>query len=97
LSSHLSLLQFNLSKGFVCGGKLTRLHGRQFATRRAAMDEVIDWLGFYNASRLHSTLGYVSPMTFEKTGPQLSNTGLPNSLGYGIRGTGARSPVWHPE
>jgi transposase InsO family protein len=71
--------------------KVARLHGRQFATRRAAMDEVIDWLGFYNASRLHSTLGYVSPMTFEKTGPQLSNTGLPNSLGYGIRGTGARS------
>ncbi|MCA3206667.1 MAG: IS3 family transposase, partial [Cupriavidus sp.] len=31
-----------------------------------AMDEVIDWLGFYNASRLHSTLGYVSPMAFEK-------------------------------
>ncbi|HIH8969158.1 TPA: IS3-like element ISRme13 family transposase [Serratia marcescens] len=46
--------------------KVARLHGRQFATRRAAMDEVIDWLGFYNASRLHSTLGYVSPMTFEK-------------------------------
>jgi transposase InsO family protein len=30
------------------------------------MDEVIDWLSFYNARRLHSTLNYVSPMTFEK-------------------------------
>jgi transposase InsO family protein len=30
------------------------------------MDEVIDWQGFYNARRLHSTLDYVSPMTFEK-------------------------------
>jgi putative transposase len=29
------------------------------------MDEVINWLGFYNARRLHSTLDYVSPMTFE--------------------------------
>ncbi len=29
------------------------------------MDEVIDWLTFYNHSRLHSTLDYVSPMTFE--------------------------------
>ncbi|WP_197339992.1 IS3 family transposase [Ralstonia solanacearum] len=46
--------------------KVGRLHGRQFATRRAAMDEVVDWLGFYNARRLHSTLDYVSPMTFEK-------------------------------
>ena len=42
------------------------MHGRHFATRRAAMDEVIDWLGFYNARRLHSTLNYVSPMTFEQ-------------------------------
>jgi transposase InsO family protein len=46
--------------------KVARIHGRHFATRRAAMDEVIDWLGFYNARRLHSTLDYVSPMTFEK-------------------------------
>ncbi|SDI55238.1 Transposase InsO and inactivated derivatives [Paraburkholderia steynii] len=46
--------------------KVARMHGRHFATRRAAMDEVIDWLGFYNARRLHSTLNYVSPMTFEK-------------------------------
>ena len=46
--------------------KVARMHGRHFATRRAAMDEVIDWLNFYNARRLHSTLDYVSPMTFEK-------------------------------
>lgn len=45
--------------------KVGRLYGRIFATRREAMDEVIDWLTFYNHSRLHSTLGYVSPMTFE--------------------------------
>ena len=46
--------------------KVGRLHGKRFATRRAAMDEVMDWLTFYNHKRLHSTLGYVSPMTFEK-------------------------------
>src|SRR5260370_10559705 len=46
--------------------KVARMHGRNFSTRRAAMDEVIDWLGFYNSRRLHSTLDYVSPMTFEK-------------------------------
>ena len=45
--------------------KVGRLHGKRFATRRQAMDEVIDWLTFYNHRRLHSTLGYVSPMRFE--------------------------------
>ena len=46
--------------------KVARLHGKRFATRRHAMDEVVDWLNFYNHKRLHSTLDYVSPMTFEK-------------------------------
>lgn len=46
--------------------KVARLHGRRFATRRQAMDEVMDWLGFYNSTRLHQTLGYVSPMVFEQ-------------------------------
>ncbi len=46
--------------------KVGRLYGRRFATRREAMDEVIDWLTFYNHRRLHSTLDYVSPMTFEQ-------------------------------
>lgn len=46
--------------------KVARLHGRRFETRRDAMDEVVDWLSFYNHRRLHSTLGYVSPMQFER-------------------------------
>jgi transposase InsO family protein len=45
--------------------KVGRLHGCRFETRRQAMDEVIDWLTFYNHRRLHSTLGYISPMQFE--------------------------------
>ena len=53
----------------VSGGclKVGRLCGRRFATRRQAMDEVIDWMTFYNHRRIHSTLGYVSPMQFEKS------------------------------
>ena len=31
-----------------------------------AMDEVMDWINFYNHKRLQSTLGYISPMTFEQ-------------------------------
>lgn len=46
--------------------KVARLHAMKFATRRAAMDEIVDWLAFYNHRRLHSALGYVSPMQFER-------------------------------
>lgn len=46
--------------------KVERLHGMRFETRREAKDEVMDWLQFYNHRRLHSTLGYLSPMNFEK-------------------------------
>jgi transposase InsO family protein len=42
--------------------KVGRLYGRQFTSRR----EVIDWLGYYNHSRLHSTLNYMSSMQFDQ-------------------------------
>ena len=46
--------------------KVGRLYSRRFDTRRAAMDEIIDWLTFYNHRRQHSTLGYISPMQYEQ-------------------------------
>lgn len=46
--------------------KTARLYGVRFTTRQAVIDEVINWIGFYNRQRLHSTLGYVSPMRFEQ-------------------------------
>ena len=46
--------------------KVERLHEMRFCSRRRAKDEVLDWLTFYNSKRLHSTLGYMSPMAFEK-------------------------------
>ena len=45
--------------------KVGRLYGKKFATQREAMGEAIDWLTFYDHRRLHSTLGYISPMRFE--------------------------------
>ena len=46
--------------------KVERLHGQRFQTIRQAKDETLDWLLWYNRTRLHSTLKYVSPMQFEQ-------------------------------
>lgn len=46
--------------------KVERLHGACFETIRQAKDEVLNWLLWYNQTRMHSTLGYVSPMQFEQ-------------------------------
>jgi transposase InsO family protein len=42
-------------------------NGDMFPSRASARREVTDYiLGFYNPTRLHSTLGYVSPMEYER-------------------------------
>ncbi len=46
--------------------KVERLHGQRFATIREAKDETIAWLLWYNQTRMHSTLNYVSPIQFEQ-------------------------------
>ena len=46
--------------------KVERLHDQHFEILRQAKDEVIDWLLWYNRTRLHSTLNYLSPMQFEQ-------------------------------
>jgi putative transposase len=46
--------------------KVERPHGQHFATLRQAKDEVIDWLLWYNRTRLHSTLDYLSPVEYEQ-------------------------------
>jgi putative transposase len=46
--------------------KVERLHGMEFKTHREVKDATLDWLLWYNGSRMHSTLGYRSPAQFEQ-------------------------------
>jgi putative transposase len=46
--------------------KVERLYGEQFETIREAKDATIAWLLWYNQTRMHSTLDYISPVQFEE-------------------------------
>ena len=46
--------------------KTASVHGCKFATREQARQAVMDWMAFYNHRRLHSSLGYLSPMRYEQ-------------------------------
>ena len=46
--------------------KVERLHGKHFESIRQAKDEALDWILWYNQTRLHSTLDYVSPIEYEQ-------------------------------
>ena len=48
--------------------KYETVYRRRFATRADARTAIFDYIeAFYNRTRLHSSLGYVSPVTFEST------------------------------
>jgi putative transposase len=46
--------------------KVERLHGEKFLTVRAAKDAVMGWILWYNRKRMHSTIGYMSPVEYEQ-------------------------------
>jgi putative transposase len=51
---------------FFCSLKSERLSACRFATRNAAKNEIVDYITYYNSIRLHSYLGYVPSIDYEK-------------------------------
>jgi transposase InsO family protein len=55
-----------VAESFFATLKTECIHGRRFATRAEAREAIFHFVEiFYNATRRHSTLGYLSPMEFE--------------------------------
>jgi putative transposase len=56
-----------VAESFFATLKTECIYPRRFATRQEAREEIFRFIEvFYNGRRRHSTLGYVSPMEFEK-------------------------------
>ena len=50
--------------------KMERVWQREYANQMEASKDIVDYImGFYNCLRLHSTLGYTSPINFEQNMP----------------------------
>jgi transposase InsO family protein len=53
-------------ESFIGSLKKELLRRRSWPTKREAQSAIFEWIeGWYNRRRLHSTLGYVSPMEYE--------------------------------
>jgi putative transposase len=46
--------------------KVECVHGVYFKTRTQAARELVEYFGYYNTERLHSSLGYLTPSMFER-------------------------------
>lgn len=58
------------SESFFATLKKDAVHGVTFATRDEARREIVSYLCWYNAHRLHSTIGYLAPKTYEELAAQ---------------------------
>ena len=56
-----------MAESFFATLKTERVHRRSYQTRTEAINDVFTWIeGRYNTRRRHSSLGYLSPATFER-------------------------------
>ena len=79
------------------------VRGRAFASEEHLRTELFDWVSWYNNRRLHSTLGYMTPVGFREAGlilswicPKRCCHIIPRPDGGGGGGVGPRPPPSRP-
>lgn len=72
------------------------VHGHKFANREQATQPVMDWMDPYNNCRLHSALGCLSLVRFDKHGCEAQRKKAAQSSGYELHETRERS-LFHPQ
>lgn len=56
-----------MAEAFFATLKTERVHRRSYQTRRDAINDVFTWIeGWYNTRRRHSSIGYLSPVEYER-------------------------------
>lgn len=60
-----SCLDNAVAESFWATLKRELVHRRRFTTRAEARRAIVAWINHYNAARLHSSLGYVTPIEWE--------------------------------
>ncbi len=53
--------------------KVECVHGEHFRTRAEAQQALVEYIGYYNTERRHSSLGNLSPAAFEQRWPGTSS------------------------
>jgi putative transposase len=62
-----TILNFAAMESFFSSLKTERTSNKTYRTRNEAKADVFDYIErFYNSKRRHSTIGYLSPMEFER-------------------------------
>jgi transposase InsO family protein len=63
--------------------KVERVHGQHYdATRQAAIDDLTEYIGYYNSERRHSALGYLSPVEYERRWAVTQSQPPPGAASY---------------
>jgi transposase InsO family protein len=62
--------------------KVERVHDTHYAMREEAINDLIEYIGYYNSERRHSALGYLSPVEYERRWAATQNKPPPRAASY---------------